>query len=175
MQEIIDDIYLDGRHYDRLFADGHEDLAFWVNLDMLYRDGARAKVVGFRYWVGRDAFRWLQRWLYSGTDANWTRTSFMGVGALLTMLFMVLRLRFFWWPLHPAGYTLAVSQALDFFWVPFFISWALKAVILKSGQIKGYHRAIPFFLGMILGDFVIGSLLMIFGAVTGQRVYRIYI
>ena len=38
MQEIIDDIYLDGRHYDRLFADGHEDLAFWVNLANEYGD-----------------------------------------------------------------------------------------------------------------------------------------
>ena len=31
-QEKIDDIYLDGRHYDRLFADGREDLPFWISL-----------------------------------------------------------------------------------------------------------------------------------------------
>lgn len=31
-QEKIDDIYLDGRHYDRLFAGVREDLPFWISL-----------------------------------------------------------------------------------------------------------------------------------------------
>lgn len=38
LQETIDDIYLDGRHYNRLFANRHEDLAFWVSLANQYSD-----------------------------------------------------------------------------------------------------------------------------------------
>tara|TARA_B100000470_G_C19672110_1_gene338048 strand:- start:395 stop:601 length:207 start_codon:yes stop_codon:yes gene_type:complete len=47
---------------------------------------------------------------------------FMGMGVFLTLVLLVLRIRFFWWPLHPAGYLLAVSFAIDYFWFPFFIS-----------------------------------------------------
>jgi hypothetical protein len=99
----------------------------------------------------------------------------MGVGAVLTLLLLVLRMRFFWWPLHPAGYALAVSFAIDYFWVPFLISWGSKSIILKYGKVKGYQRAIPFFSGLILGDFVVGSLWMLFGVLTQQQVYMIFI
>ena len=149
--------------------------SFWTNLDMLYRDGAIARVTAFRLWVGNGTFTRLERWLFHPVAPDFIRTSFMGVGGLLTLILLVLRLRFFWWPLHPAGYALAVSFAIDYFWFPFFISWVLKSLILKSGRVKGYQRAIPFFLGLILGDFVIGSLWMIFGVLTQQQVYMIFI
>jgi 2-polyprenyl-3-methyl-5-hydroxy-6-metoxy-1,4-benzoquinol methylase len=31
MQEKISDIYIDGKHYDQLFADGSEDFSFWIS------------------------------------------------------------------------------------------------------------------------------------------------
>lgn len=37
-QEKIDDIYLDGRHYDQLFADGNGDLPFWKSQANQYGD-----------------------------------------------------------------------------------------------------------------------------------------
>ena len=37
-QQKINDIYLDGRHYDRLFANGREDLAFWISQANKYGD-----------------------------------------------------------------------------------------------------------------------------------------
>ena len=100
---------------------------------------------------------------------------FMGMGVFLTLVLLVLRIRFFWWPLHPAGYSLAVSFAIDYFWFPFFISWSLKSIILKSRGIRGYQQAVPFFFGLILGDFVVGSLWMVFGMLTQQHVYMIFI
>ena len=99
----------------------------------------------------------------------------MGVGAALTLMLFILRLRFFWWPLHPAGYALAVSFAIDYFWFTFLISWALKSIILKYGRVKGYQRAIPFFFGLMLGDFVVGALWMVFGVLTQQQVYMIFL
>ena len=103
------------------------------------------------------------------------RMAFMGGGMVLTLILFILRMRFFWWPLHPAGYPLAVSSSIDYFWFTFFISWALKAVILKYGKVKGYQRAIPFFLGLILGDFIAGGLWMVYGVLTHQQVYMIYL
>jgi len=37
-QENIDDIYLDGRHFDRLFANGRKDLPFWISQANKYGD-----------------------------------------------------------------------------------------------------------------------------------------
>ena len=101
--------------------------------------------------------------------------TFMGGGMILTAILFVLRMRFFWWPLHPAGYPLAVSSSIDYFWFTFFISWALKAVILKYGKVKGYQRAIPFFFGLILGDFIMGDSGWCTVSLTHQQVYMIYL
>lgn len=148
---------------------------FWIDLELIYRNGATSRLTAFRLWVGGGTFNRLQRWLHYPTQPDYIRTSFMGVGILSTILLTIMRMRFIFWPFHPAGYALAVSFAIDYFWFPFFISWALKSIILRYGKIKGYQRAIPFFLGLILGDFVIGMLWMIFGVITARQVYMIFI
>ena len=99
----------------------------------------------------------------------------MGVGMAIVVILHVLRTRFFWWPLHPAGYPLAVSFAIDYFWFTFLISWTVKAIILRVGQVRGYQRSIPFFFGLILGDFITGGLWMIYGVLTQQQTYMIYL
>lgn len=148
---------------------------FWIDLSLIYHDGATSRLTAFRLWVGRGAFNQLQRWLYYPQGSDLLRTSFMGVGTVAVVLLTVMRMRFLFWPFHPAGYALAVSFAIDYFWFPFFLSWLLKSIILRYGQIKGYQRAIPFFLGLILGDFVIGGLWMIFGVVAQRQVYMFFI
>ncbi len=96
--------------------------AFWVNLDMMYRDGATSKVTGFRLWVGSRAMKQLSDWLQNPIAPEWDKIGFMGFGAFFTFLLLWFRIQFFWWPLHPDGYPLAVSFAIDYFWCPFFIS-----------------------------------------------------
>ena len=150
-------------------------VGMWTNLDMMYRDGALAQVSFFKIWVGKGAFTRLESWLYHPTPPDTPRTIFMCLGIVLTLILHILRTRFYWWPLHPAGYPLAVSFAIDYFWFTFFISWVLKTIILKSSGVKGYQRAVPFFFGLILGDFVVGALWMVFGALTQQQVYMIYL
>ncbi|MAE20053.1 hypothetical protein CMK12_14185 [Candidatus Poribacteria bacterium] len=149
--------------------------AFWVNLDMMYRDGAISRGTGFRLWVGNGAMRQLSGWLQNPISPEWKKIGFMGVGAFFTLILLFLRIRFFWWPLHPAGYSLAVSFAIDYFWCPFFISWLSKTIILRTAGVKGYQRAVPFFFGLILGDFVVGSWWMLFGMVADVKIYHIFI
>ena len=150
-------------------------VSMWTNLDMMYRDGALAQVSFFKIWVAETAFNRLENWLYHPTPPDTPRTVFMCLGIVLTLILHILRTHFYWWPLHPAGYPLAVSFAIDYFWFTFFISWFLKTLILKSSGVKGYQRAIPFFFGLILGDFVVGALWMVFGVLTQQQVYMIYL
>jgi len=148
---------------------------FWVDLSLIYRDGATSRLSAFRLWVGSGAFNRLQQWLSYPKTPDLLRVGFMGVGVCAVFLLRILRMRFLFWPFHPAGYALAVSFAIDYFWFPFFLSWLLKALILKHGKIKGYRKAIPFFMGLILGDFVMGGLWMIFGVITQRQVYMFFI
>ena len=148
---------------------------FWANLDITFRNGAIAKAGGFKGWVGWESFNRLQRWLINPSDPNWAGISFMGVGSVLTFLMMFMRMRFLWWPFHPAGYALAISFAMDYFWFAFFVAWLLKYLILRHGGIQMHRRAAPLFLGLILGDYVIGSIWAIIGPSFGIRTYKIFI
>lgn len=146
----------------------------WANLDVDYRIGAEI-AGGFKDWVGWESFNRLQRWLFSPTSINPIMVSFMGLGSALTVFFMIMRMKFIWWPFHPAGYALAISFAMDYFWFAFFASWLIKYIILKHGGVKMHNNAIPFFLGLILGDYVFGSIWSIIGSLAGIRTYKIFI
>ncbi len=148
---------------------------FWSNLSLMYRDGATARLGTFHLWVGSGAFNQLQQWLSYPRPPDLLNIGFMGIGACSVLLHRALRMRFLFWPFHPAGYALAVSFAIDYFWFPLFLSWLLKSLILKYGKIKGYREAIPFFLGLTLGDFVMGGLWMIFGVVAQRQTYMFFI
>ncbi len=71
----------------------------------------------------------------------------VGFGALITVLLAWLRTRFLWWPFHPIGY--AVTPGFSYV----FVGWLARLVIFQLGGSKLYRRALPFFLGLIIGDF----------------------
>ena len=96
-------------------------------------------------------------------------------GFILTVVLSLLRTSFVWWPFHPAGYALALSYAMEYFWLPVMIAWLLKFLIVRYGGVKMYRAAIPFFLGLILGDYTMGSLWAIVGPLLGIPTYKIYI
>jgi hypothetical protein len=84
-------------------------------------------------------------------------------------------MRFFWWPFHPAGYAITTSWGMNIIWSCLFFSWLIKSVILKYGGLKIHRQAIPFFLGLILGEFTVGSLWTIIGIVFGVQTYGFWV
>ncbi len=80
-------------------------------------------------------------------------------------------MRFIWWRLHPAGYAVSGTWAMNEFWLSIFVSWLAKAIILRFGGLKSHRQAIPFFLGMLLGDFVIGGAWSILGIALHRSMY----
>ncbi|MCC7493937.1 MAG: hypothetical protein IT204_16390 [Fimbriimonadaceae bacterium] len=91
-----------------------------------------------------------------------------GLGAALFLGLMALRLRFVGWPLHPIGLVTMTSWTSNQFGVSFFVGWALKAVIVKTGGLRLYARLRPFFLGVVLGDVIIAVIMTVVGFVWGQ-------
>jgi len=162
-------------------------VTYWANLQICYSEGASAKCLGFKWWLGTES--------YSNRLANWLRSPVSGLPewfrdrsdpAIVNVLYMlggfamVFGLKFMRaasveWPFHPAGYALAVSYAMDYFWFAFFISWVIKALIVRYGGMPFHNRAVPFMLGLILGDYVMGSIWAIIGPVLGVPTYRVFI
>ena len=99
----------------------------------------------------------------------------MFVGMALVLGLKGLRTRFTGMPLHPAGYALAISFAMDYFWFSVFISWLIKVIIIRYWGMTAYRTGMWFFLGLILGDYMAGSIWAILGPSFGFANYKIFI
>ena len=140
---------------------------FWSYLDAQYQ------FVGLNTrGRGIHAFNRLRSWLYYPSQPDYAATVAMGAGFLFSLILMMMRMRFLFWPLHPAGYAVAASYSVRGFWFSIFISWLAKSIILKSGGLKTHRKSIPFFLGIILGEFVAGSFWSLFGIALGKPMYK---
>nr|MDQ2731711.1 hypothetical protein [Armatimonadota bacterium] len=152
--------------------------AFWANLTVTYNAGGLAKAYGFKVWLGNESFDRLSGWLRNTATVDRTRSSswfYVIVGAVLVVLLRGLRLNMPWWPFHPAGYALGVSFAMEYFWFAVFLGWLTKVIINRYAGRSGFVKAAPFFLGLILGDYTIGSIWGAIGALFGVTTYKIFI
>jgi hypothetical protein len=98
----------------------------------------------------------------------------MAAGAGITFLLSYLRTRFVGFPLAPAAYVLNTSWANELFWGDMFVAWVFKAAFLRYGGRRLYSAALPFFLGLILGDFVTGSAWSIVGTLLRIEIFRTF-
>ena len=148
---------------------------FWVLLDNYYRHGAETGYYGpFAVGFARIIYSQLENWLNYPQETDFPAIAFMGGGLIFTALLMFLRTRFLWWPLHPLGYAMANSWGMFNLWACLFVAWALKAIILRHGGLKAYRQAIPFFLGLALGDYILGSLWSIISIVANTTLYQFF-
>ena len=124
---------------------------------------------------GWEAYGQLERWILHPTVQDYRAMLFIGIGFLTSIVLTFMRTRFIWWPFHPAGYALSNAWGVTVTWFPLFISWALKVVILKYGGLKTHRKAAPFFMGLILGDFVMGSIWSIAGTAFRITTYSFWV
>ncbi len=88
-----------------------------------------------------------------GTD--WTRVSFLGIGAAFTALLFWIRYLFPGFPIHPIGFTISAAAPLQNTGFSIFLIWAVKSLILRIGGLERYRATAPLFLGILIG-FVAG-------------------
>ena len=146
--------------------------AYWAELHIYYRYGAAT--ANTRQWitnVGKQPFQQWTAWVNSPQLPEWTGIKAGGVGMVVVSLLAMARQRFVWWPFHPIGYAVAHTNSLEYMWMPFFIAWTLKALVLRYGGMRMYRAVLPFFLGLILGDYIVPALWFVYGWATGARMY----
>ena len=108
-------------------------------------------------------------------DVTWGVWSNMGIGAFVMGLLTVMRHKFLWWPLHPLGLTVAGSRVMDWTWFSIFLAWLVKVIALRYGGPKVYRSLRPFFLGLVLGQFVSVGIWTIIDGINGMTDNMIFV
>jgi hypothetical protein len=148
-------------------------VSFAIALMIWYAFGAGAKTEPWRTSMGKLPFDQLNDVMQTPVHRDIPGTMAIGAGFVITTILMIMRMSFIWWPLHPVGYAMANTSTMNAIWLPFFIAWLVKTMILRYGGIRLYRKSLPFFYGMIVGDFLAGGITTLLGCLTGINVYPI--
>ncbi|MFQ5809453.1 MAG: DUF6785 family protein, partial [Armatimonadota bacterium] len=134
--------------------------AFWAYLHVMYQVGYEsANFTGPATWAfGRAPWAKLATWLAQPRAPELGSTVAYGFGFVMMFVLTALRVRFLGWPLHPVGYLVSGSFGLFRLWLPIFLTWLTKMLLLRYGGLKAYRKGLPFFIGLIVGEFVAGFL-----------------
>ena len=144
--------------------------SFWAELHMLYRV-PDAPGSGFAW----ESANILTSRLNFFKEPDFGAMNFMFAGAAFTTFLSIMRMKFLWWPFHPVGYALSMNFGVDYIWFTIVIGSAIKWSILKFGGLKALRRASPFFIGVIIGEYAIGSFWSALSVILQRRMYAFWI
>jgi hypothetical protein len=147
-------------------------VGMWACLHVCYTEGGLAKCQGFGVWTGTESYDWLNMALTQGFEPEARRWGAVLGAAGFTALLYSLRSRFPWFPFHPLGY--CIGPGLIWLWFPFLLAWLAKLLILRYGGLRVYHRALPFFLGLVLGDYVVAALWSLVSVLWHIPTYQLF-
>ncbi len=123
----------------------------WAILELAYQyGGINADQFFFR--SSGYPFKIAAARLASIEGPHWQNWLYTGIGASIMGLLMLARQRFSWWPIHPLGFP--TSAVFGFMFISVFVAWLIKSMVIRYGGPQLYRRSRPFFLGLILGQFV---------------------
>lgn len=147
---------------------------FWAMLWVFNKYGAAAQAVGPGEWFGREAWEEVNAWFT--TPEKWQYRPFYAIliGLGFSLVLAVLKLNIRWWPFHPVGFAVSGSWSMEQLWLCILIAWLVKVLLLKYGGAKAYKPAVPLFVGLIMGDFMVGSFWNLYGIVMETQVYHFW-
>jgi len=149
---------------------------FWAYLHIGYQRGFDIGMsAGGVYASGQMSA--LERWFSRPDEAagpDWGGNLAILSGFLLCVLLWKAHLHIVGWPLHPIGFAITSSWAINIVWFPLLIAWIIKVSILHYGGLQLYRRALPFFLGLIIGEMIPGCLWSIVGILFNVPYYSFW-
>jgi hypothetical protein len=134
--------------------------------------GYSAYPVGTAY--SSEAWNQMAAWVTLPQEPKIAATLATVIGGVITLLLGAMRMKYTWWLWHPVGYATCSSWSMERIWFCVFIGWLAKMLITRYGGAPAYRKAIPLFIGLVLGEYIIGNLWSIFGGIMGIPVYRIW-
>ena len=149
--------------------------SFYSYLKLAYTKGA---ITLSRSWIHtispQEPFRELERFLVNPQSTNWQQMAFVGSGALVMFCLLSTQYRFMWWPLHPIGFITPGQFPMNNIWFSIFLGWLFKSLVVRYSGLKGYRRASPVFLGLVLGEAFIAGFWAVVGLFSGKGYNFLY-
>jgi hypothetical protein len=142
-------------------------VSVWIRLEAGYRHGAINLNPFYADNCAQYPYRFMERVVSFPEGPHLDGLVQVGVGAAIMAVLEFLHYKFLWWPFHPLGFP--ISSAFGSMWFSVFAAFLLKSMVLKYGGPALYRRAIPFFLGMILGEIVPAGIWLVIDYFTGMN------
>ncbi|MCM8769573.1 MAG: hypothetical protein NC911_07910 [Candidatus Omnitrophica bacterium] len=138
----------------------------WATILLSYRHGA----INANHWffIAGPQYPWkyFAEHIRNPEGPNWFYLGFTAIGAAIAIILQFLRTRFLWFPFHPLGFAFSTIMMTNALWFSIFIAWLVKVLILKYGGARVYEQAKPFFIGLIVGQFVVNGLWLLIDFLT---------
>jgi hypothetical protein len=150
---------------------------FWAYLFLGYKYGIATR------WNDGASYAYHQMAdLYSQFTANdpkmlrpdWRANGALVGGFAFCILLGMMRFRFLSFPFHPIGFVVSGAYQANIVWLPLLIAWLIKVCILRYGGLRVYRSAMPFFLGLIVGELVMGCLWGVIGIAFNVPYYNFF-
>ena len=151
-------------------------LSSYMTMTMMYRYGFTGMRVSLAYtnfqWQTLNAGGRIASYLTDPGAAASKPGGIMavGAGAAVVLFLGMMRLRFWWWPFHPLGYIAANTWGAQWWYMPFFVGWLLKTLVIRYGGLRLYRATVPLAIGSIVGDVANTGIWTVVAVVTGGRV-----
>lgn len=151
-------------------------VSLWACLDVIYANGAgSAKIFSpLPSYLPAEAFGRLDGALRNPTGTDHVQLAAIAAGLISALGLGMARRTLVFFPLHPLGLAIAPSWAMWFLWMSMLVGSVVKALTLKFGGLKAYRKAIPWFYGAMLGEFVVCGLWTVVGVIFHIRVYSFF-
>ena len=143
--------------------------SFWIVIYLSYSYGG----INLHDWWWRASsefpLTYLAQMLNSTATTDIWGWMFTFFGAGMMWILMICQLRFVSWPLHPLGLAMGGTVFTSgVMWFNVFLAWLIKGWVLKYGGSAAYMSLRSFFIGMILGAFVVSGTWLVIDYFTGM-------
>lgn len=148
--------------------------SIWMGLKAAYTYGGINANRWFFMHGPVQGIEFVVNFIHHPQGPNWRGWRYTGIGAGAMLFLSFMRTRFLWWPLNPIGLTIASDGIIDYLWFTLFMAWLIKTLILKYGGVKVYRNSIPFFLGLVLGQYTAAGVWVILSWILHQEIGTLY-
>jgi hypothetical protein len=143
-------------------------MGVWMNVRMGYQSGGLT-FHAFTAQIGPQIPAWNADGLLRGIDnASPWHAIWLAIGALITYGLIVARSFYPWFPFHPLGYLVCLTNVIPSQWLSIFIGWGLKTGISRFMGHETYRKLVPAFLGLALGDVAVMIFWLVVDGFTGR-------
>jgi hypothetical protein len=132
-------------------------ISFLSMLFLCYRYGIRELELDWATRTTLGVYDNIQSYMNTPPSrSNWVLVFSLTGAAVMTALVICYH-RIYWWPIHPIGYLTAYSSAMRILWFSFFLGWICNALCMRYGGVSLFKKLRYFFIGLIIGDFLMGG------------------